>query len=130
MGPTGGWRYDLAWSGVFDIRSNLEEADGFTDSVNIFVDAATVAALGDPTSGMTGLLVAGANPGTLLHLVDVRLRIITVASLETGTIVEVSAPLEDLSFMFDPAPRRHWGGSVWGAHRHGVRYLRCLYPPP
>ena len=103
-GQPGGGVTTFLGAGVFDIRSNLEEADGFTDSVNIFVDAATVAALGDPTSGMTGLLVAGANPGTLLHLVDVRLRIITVASLETGTIVEVSAPLEDLSFMFDPAP--------------------------
>ena len=101
-GQPGGGVTTLLGAGVFDIRSNLEEAGGFTDSMNIFVDAAMVAALGDPTSGMTGLLVAGANPGTLLHLVDVSLRIIT--SSEPDTLVEASAPLEDLSFMFDPAP--------------------------
>ena len=101
-GQPGGGVTTLLGAGVFDIRSNLEEVDGFTDSMNIFVNAATVAALGDPTSGMTGLLVAGANPGTLLHLVDVSLRIIT--SSEPDTLVEASAPLEDLSFMFDPAP--------------------------
>ena len=100
----GGGVTTLLGRGVFDIRTDEGEAAALTDSVSILVDSATVAALGDPTSGTTGLLVAGAQPGTLLHLVDVRLRITTVASEGTDTIFEVSAPLEDLSFMFDPAP--------------------------
>ena len=100
----GGGVTTLLGEGLFDIRANEGEAAGLTDSVSILVDSATVAALGDPTSGTTGLLVAGAQPGTLLHLVDVRLRITTVASEGTDTIFEVSALREDLSFMFDPAP--------------------------
>ena len=88
----------------FYVRANDDEGAALTDSMSIFVDSATVAALGDPTSGTTGLLVAGAQPGTLLHLLDVRLRITTVASEAPDTLFEVSAPLEDLSFMFDPAP--------------------------
>ena len=98
----GGGVTTLLGGGIFDIRADLEESGGLTDSLSILVDAATVAALGDPTSGMTGLLVAGSRPGTLLHLVDVRLRIIT--SEQPDTLIEVSALLEDLSFMFDPAP--------------------------
>ena len=100
----GGGVTTLLGGGVFNILANEDEAAGLTDSVNIFVDSSTVAALGDPTSGTTGLLVAGTQPGTLLHLVDVRLRITTVASEGTDTIVEVSALSDDLSFMFDPAP--------------------------
>ena len=103
----GGGVTTLLGGGVFDIRANEDEADeaaGLTDSVSILVDSATVAALGDPTSGTTGLLVAGAQPGTLLHLVDVRLRITTVASSEPDSVFEVTPPAGDLSFMFDPAP--------------------------
>ena len=92
----GGGVTTLLGGGVFDIR--------LTDSVSILVDSATVAALGDPTSGTTGLLVAGAQPGTLLHLVDVRLRITTVASSEPDSVFEVTPPAGDVSFMFDPAP--------------------------
>ena len=80
----------------------LEEEAGLTDSVSISVDSATVVALGDSTSGMTGLLVATARPGTLLHLLDVRLRITTQVSEVPDGIFEVR--LEDLSFILDPAP--------------------------
>ena len=100
----GGGATTLLGGGVFDIGANEDGAAGLTDSVSILVDSSTVAALGDPTSGTTGLLVAGAQPGTLLHLVDVRLRITTVASSEPDSVFEVTPPAGDVSFMFDPAP--------------------------
>ena len=100
----GGGVTTLLGAGVFDIRATVADAEGFSDSMNIFVDSATVAGLGDPSSGMTGLLVAGAQPGKLLHLVDVGFRITMRASSQPDSTFEVSAPLEDLSFMFDPAP--------------------------
>ena len=100
----GGGVTTLLGGGIFDIRSNEGEAAALTDSVSILVDSATVAALGDPTSGTTGLLVAGADPGAFLHLVDLRLRISTVASSQPDSVFEVTPPAGDLSFMFDPAP--------------------------
>ncbi len=102
----GGGVLTLLGGAAFSINAGqeLDEEAALTDSVSIFVDSATVAALGDSTSGMTGLLVATAKPGTLLHLLDVRLRITTRASEALDTIFEVSPQLKDLSFMFDPAP--------------------------
>ena len=100
----GGGVTTLLGGGIFDIRSNEGEAAALTDSVSILVDSATVAALGDPTSATTGLLVAGADPGAFLHLVDLRLRISTVASSQPDSVFEVTPPAGDLSFMFDPAP--------------------------
>ena len=87
-----------------DAGQELDEEAARLDSVSIFVDSATVVALGDSTSEMTGLLVATAKPGVLLHLLDVRLRITTRASESPDTTFEVSPPLKDLSFMSDPAP--------------------------
>ena len=103
----GGGVTTLLGTGTFDITpvEPTEGGDaGFKDSVSISIDSATVAALGDGTSGTTGLLVAAAQPGKLLHLVDVGFRIATRASALPDSIFEVTAPLEDLVFMSDPAP--------------------------
>ncbi len=102
----GGGVPTLLGGAAFDIHAGqeLDDEAGLTDSLSIFVDSATVVALGDSTSGMTGLLVATAEPEVLLHLLDVRLRIATQASEVPDTIFEVSPPFEDLSFMFDPTP--------------------------
>ena len=89
---------------VFSILAgrDLDDEAGLTDSLSISVDSATVVALGDSTGGMTGLLVATARPEVLLHVRDVRLRIATRAGEAPDNTVDV--PLEDLSFIFDPAP--------------------------
>ena len=103
----GGGVTTLLGRATFDI-TDIDPSDAgggnFTDSVSITIDSATVAALGDGTSGTTGLLVATAQPGKLLHLVDVGFRISTRGSSLPDSIFEVSAPLEDLVFMSDPAP--------------------------
>jgi hypothetical protein len=103
----GGGVTTLLGEGTFDITPVQPPEGGeagFKDSVSIRIDSATVAALGDGTSGTTGLLVAVAQPGKLLHLVDVGFRITTRASALPDSIFEESAPLEDLVFMLDPAP--------------------------
>jgi hypothetical protein len=103
--PGGGLPTLLA-GGTFDVSlgQRTDDEAGLTDSVSIALDSATVVILGDSTSGTTGLLVAGAEPGTFLHLVDVQFRITTTASNVPDTVFEVSAQLDDLTYMFDPTP--------------------------
>ena len=105
----GGGVPTLLGGAVFSVFAGRDEENdltdeevALTDSVSISVDSATVVALGGSTGGMTGLLVATARPGTLLHLLDVRLRITTQVSEVPDSVFEVR--LEDLSFIFDPAP--------------------------
>ncbi len=102
----GGGLPTLLGGGTFDvfIGQGEDEDAGLTDSVSIALDSATVVILGDSTSGTTGLLVAGVEPGAFLHLVDVQFRITTMSSTVPDTVFEVSAPLRDLSYMFDPTP--------------------------
>ena len=102
----GGGMPTLLGGATFDVFLGRQddEAAALTDSVSIPLDSATVAILGDSTSGTTGLIVAGADPGMLLHLVDLKLRISTVASEVPDSTFEVTAPFRDLTFMFDPTP--------------------------
>lgn len=74
------------------------------DTVSIPVDSATVAALGDPATGVTGLLVAAGEPGVFLRLLDMRLEISAVQDTDPETIQEVTVRRRDLSFMIDPEP--------------------------
>ena len=79
------------------------------DTVSIAVDSSTVAALGDPASGTTGLLLAVAEPGALLNVLDVSLLLTTVPSTRPDTVLELSVPADDLSFMVDPVPEAPLG---------------------
>lgn len=88
---------------AFTLRG-ADDQLALVDTVSIPVDSATVAALGDPNSGTTGLLLAAAKPGVFLNLVSMRLLLETVPSSMTDTIVEVTVPADDLSFIVDPVP--------------------------
>jgi hypothetical protein len=74
------------------------------DTVSIAVDSATVAALGDPSSGTVGLLLAAAEPGVLLRLKSMSLFALAVPSSVSDTVLEVDIPSEDMTFMVDPVP--------------------------
>lgn len=102
----GGGLPTLLGGGTFDafLGGLVDDEAALTDSVSIALDSATVAILGDSTSGTTGLLVAGAEPGTFLHLLDVQLRITTVASSAPDTVFEVTPLVLDMTYMFDPTP--------------------------
>jgi len=92
----GGGATTLIGAGTYAPRSS--------DSLSIPIDSATVATLGELIDGRpVGLLVAGAEPGVSLHLVDMVLRL-------TGRTAQVPEPFEETvvtgarSFIFDPAP--------------------------
>lgn len=107
----GGGLTTLLGGATFDVLLGQEEDPeaALTDSVSIPLDSATVAILGDRTSGTSGLLVVAADPGVLLHVVDVRLRITTTASNVPDTVFEVTPDVQDFTFIFDPAPTAPMG---------------------
>ena len=74
------------------------------NTVSIAIDSAVVAALGDPASGTIGLLLAAAEPGVILDVVDMRLVLTAVPSTMPDTVLELSVPAVDLVFMTDPVP--------------------------
>ena len=102
----GGGPTTLLGAGTFDtfILQQEDSEAARVDTVSIAVDSSTVAALGDPTSGTTGLLLAAAEPGVLLNLVDMRLVLTTVPSTRPDTVLELSVAADDLTFMVDPVP--------------------------
>lgn len=102
----GGGPINLLGGATFDANVGPVEADGtpLVDTVSVAVDSATVAALGDPNSGTTGLLLAVADPGELLNLLNMRLVINTVPASRPDTVLELSVSTRDLTFMLDPAP--------------------------
>ena len=102
----GGGPTALLGAGTFDtfVLQQEDSEAARVDTVSIAVDSSTVAALGDPTSGTTGLLLAAAEPGVLLNLVDMRLVLTTVPSTRPDTVLELSVAADDLSFMVDPVP--------------------------
>ncbi len=108
-GPPGGGVTTLLGGATFDPTPGdpLEgEEPRLTDSVSIAIDSATVAMLGDSLGSPlpASLLVAGAEPGAFLHLVDVRLRITTIASSASDSVFEVTPTTTALSFIYDPTP--------------------------
>ena len=88
---------------AFSARAT-DEAAALVDTVSIAVDSATVAALGNPTGGTTGLLLAVADAGALLNLMDVGLLITAVSTTGADTVSEVRVENIDLTFMVDPLP--------------------------
>ena len=78
--------------------------DALVDTVSIVIDAAAVAALGDPASGTTGLLLAAAEPAVFLRLLDMQLFLTTVPGTRPNTVLELPVGMVDLSFMVDPVP--------------------------
>lgn len=93
---------------VFGARQEDEEA-ALVDTVSIAIDSAAVAALGDPASGTTGLLLAAAEPGVFLNLVGMQLLLSTVPSSMPDTVLELPVEVDDLSFMVDPLPEAPMG---------------------
>jgi hypothetical protein len=82
----------------------LDDLAALVDSVSIPIDSSAVARLEDPTGGARGLLVAAAEPGVLLRLINVRLVISMVRESAPGVILDREVPLLDLSYMTDPVP--------------------------
>jgi hypothetical protein len=78
--------------------------DTLVDTVSIVIDAAAVAALGDPASGTTGLLLAAAEAAVFLRLLDMQLFLTTVPGTRPDTVLELPVGMVDLSFMVDPVP--------------------------
>ena len=102
-GPTtllGGatYEFDSFVGGVDDTEASL------LNTLSIVIDSAAVAALGDPASGVTGLLVATAGSGVFLNLLAVQLLLTTVPSTRPDTVLELPVLSADLSFMVDPVP--------------------------
>lgn len=102
----GGGPITLLGGATFDAFLGLQSDDdaGLLDTVSIAIDSATVAALGDPASGTVGLLLAAADPGVLLNVLDIRLLLTTIPSTRPDTILELPVASEDLIFIFDPVP--------------------------
>jgi len=78
--------------------------DTLVDTVSIVIDAAAVAALGDPASGTTGLLLAAVEAAVFLRLLDMQLFLTTVPGTRPDTVLELPVGMVDLSFMVDPVP--------------------------
>ena len=103
--PGGGSTTSLG-VGSFD-AFRFRQADdlaALVDSVSIPIDSSAVAALEDPTGGARGLLVAGAESGIFLRLVNVKLVLSVVLESSPDVISEEEVPLRDLSYMTDPVP--------------------------
>jgi hypothetical protein len=91
------------------IAKQVNDTLPLVDTVSIAVDSATVAALGDPNSGTTGLLLTVAEAGALLRLKEMSLFAFAVPSSQPDTVLEVEIPMEDLTFMVDPVPTAPMG---------------------
>jgi len=102
--PGGGSTTSLG-VGNFDAFRFWREDDlaALVDSVSIPIDSSAVAALQGTTGGARGLLVAGAEPGIFLRLVNVKL-VLSLGESSPGVTLEEEVPLRDLSYMTDPVP--------------------------
>jgi len=102
----GGGPSTLLGAATFDAFSaqRRDDEEGLLDTVSIAIDSVAVARLGDPSSAMTGFLLAAAEPGLLLNVVGMKLVLTTVPSTRPDTIVEVQVPSEDLIFIFPSPP--------------------------
>jgi hypothetical protein len=92
-------------SAVFDIhRAQTEEDAAFVDTVSVPLDSAAAADLADPSSGVTGILLAVADPGSFVYLLDAAVVFKARPSIEPDSIMELTVENEDLTFMLDPQP--------------------------
>jgi hypothetical protein len=82
----------------------LDDLAALVDSVSIPIDSSAVAALENPTGWARGLLVAAAEPGIFLRLVNVKLVLSVVLESSPDVISEEEVTLRDLSYMTDPVP--------------------------
>ena len=73
--------------------------------MSIAIDSATVAALGDPASGIKGLVVSALDAGTRLNVLDVSLSLTTVPSTRPDTILNLPVAMEDGSFKVIAIPK-------------------------
>ena len=106
----GGGPSTLLGGATFDafIASPNEDA-ALVDTVSILIDSAAVAALEDPASGATGLLLAGAEPAMFLKVLDMQLFLKTVPGTRPDIVLELPVGMVDLSFMVDPVPEAPLG---------------------
>jgi len=74
------------------------------DSVSLAVDSATIAAWGDTTDASRGLRISMVEAGERLQVGLARLRLEARPSIRPDTLVEVSAFVQDITFVFDPSP--------------------------
>lgn len=79
-----------------------DPADG--DSLSFVLDSAQVAAWVDTADASRGARIDLITPGSRLELRDVALRLEAVPSVNPDTVVQLSVPDEDLTFIYDPAP--------------------------
>ncbi len=102
----GGGPTTVLGQGTYDafIGRLLDDDAGLVDTMSIAIDSATVAALGDPASGIKGLLVSAVDPGTRLNVLNVSLSLTTVPSTRPDTILDLPVLMEDLVLMVDPVP--------------------------
>ena len=101
----GGGPSNLLGSATFDaFIGQRADDEALVDNVSIAIDSAAVAALGDPASGTTGLLLAAAEPDVFLNLLDMQLLLTTVPGTRPDTVLELPVGVVDLSFMVDPVP--------------------------
>ena len=97
----GGGVTTLLGGGTYDVTDG---EDALTDSLSIPIDSATVVLLGQPNSeAPVGLLIAGAEPGVFLNLLDVVVRLTVTAANVPDSIFEETVPIVSMSYISDPA---------------------------
>lgn len=74
------------------------------DSVSFSVDSTTIAEWADTTDLSRGMRLDLVTPGHRLQVTTVALRLITRPSLNPDTLVDVTAPRRNLTFVYDPFP--------------------------
>ena len=113
--PTADWTAAIdtigvarAWSepGAGPVRPLAESvwspAEG--DSVWFLVDSATVATWADTTDTSRGVRLDLLSPGERLDVRGVAFRLITRASIRPDSLIDVTVPLQDLTFVYAPFP--------------------------
>lgn len=75
-----------------------------SDSVSFAVDSATIAAWADTTDSSRGARIELLTPGHRLQVNAVALRLVTRPSLNPDTLIDLTAPRRNLTFVYDPFP--------------------------
>ena len=88
------------------------DPDATLDTIRLAVDSATVANWMDTTDATRGLRLSTTTDGTLLALRGVSLSVDARPASNPDTVVTLAVALEDLTFIYDPAPTPA-PGEIW-----------------
>lgn len=75
-----------------------------SDSASFAIDSATIAAWADTTDSSRGARIELLTPGHRLQVNAVALRLVTRPSLNPDTLIDVTAPRRNVTFIYEPFP--------------------------